>query len=39
MVSRHTYQQCARFKNSEVLSDLPFHLSHLSEQQGSDIVH
>ncbi len=39
VVSRHTYKQCARFKNSEVLSDLPFHLSHLSEKQRSDIVH
>ncbi len=39
VVSRHTYKQCARFKNSEVLSDLPFHLSHLSEQQRSEIVH
>ncbi len=39
VVSRHTYKQCARFKNSEILSNLPFHLSHLSEQQRSDIVH
>ncbi len=33
VVSRHTYKQCARFKNSEVLSDLPFHLSHLNNKE------
>ncbi len=34
VVFRHAHQQCARFRNSEVLSDLS---SHLSEEQRSDI--
>ncbi len=37
VVLRHT-QQCARFKNSEILSDVNSHLSHLSDQQRCDIV-
>ncbi len=39
VVSRHMHQRCARFNNAEVLSDLPTHLPHLSEQQRSDIMH
>ncbi len=34
---RHTYQQCARLKNSEVLADLNSHLSHLSESRSNDV--
>ncbi|CAM4600561.1 unnamed protein product [Leuciscus chuanchicus] len=34
----HTHQQCARLKNSEVMSDLTSFISHLTEQQGCDIV-
>ncbi len=30
VIIRHTYQQCARFKNSEILADLNSHLSHLT---------
>lgn len=39
VVFRHTHQQCARLKNSEVLSELPAHLSHLSDEQRDDIMH
>lgn len=39
VILRHTYQQCARLTNSEVLTDFAFHVSHLSEQQGCDIMH
>lgn len=38
VIVRHTYQQCARLKNSEVLSDLSSCISHLSEKQGNDVV-
>lgn len=38
VILRHTYQQCARLTNSEVLTDFAFHVSHLSEQQGCDIM-
>jgi len=38
VVLRHTHQQCARLKISEVLSNLTSHVSHLSEQQGCDIM-
>ncbi len=37
VVLRHT-QQCTRFKNSEILSDINSHISHLSDQQKCDIV-
>lgn len=38
VILRHTYQ-CAQLMNSEVLTDFAFHVSHLSEQQGCDIMH
>ncbi|XP_073768826.1 uncharacterized protein [Danio rerio] len=34
---RHTYEQCARFKNSEILADLDSSLFHLSDAQRCDI--
>ncbi len=37
VIIRHTYQQCARFKNSEILADLNSHLSHLTHPQRPDI--
>lgn len=37
VIIRHTYQQCARFKNSEILADLDFPLAHLSDSQRRDI--
>nr|XP_055054187.1 uncharacterized protein LOC129439536 [Misgurnus anguillicaudatus] len=37
VIIRHTYQQCARLKNSEMLMDLSSLLSHLSDTQKSDV--
>ncbi len=37
VIVRHTYQQCARLKNSEVLGDLCSFLSHLPDFQRFDI--
>ncbi len=37
VIIRHTYQQCARFKNSKILADLNSHLSHLTDPQIRDI--
>ncbi len=37
VIVRHAYQQCARFKNSEILADLNSHLSHLTDSQRRDI--
>ncbi|XP_067261173.1 uncharacterized protein [Chanodichthys erythropterus] len=34
---RHTYQQCVRLKNSEMLSNLTSHLSHLPDYQRNDV--
>ncbi len=39
VVFHHAHQQCARFRNSEVLSNLPSHLPNLSEEQRSDILY
>ncbi len=36
IIIRHTYQQCARFKNSEILADLNSHLSNLTDHQRCD---
>ncbi len=36
VIVRHTYQQCARLKNSEVLADLCSSLSHLPDSQRFD---
>lgn len=37
VIIRHTYQQCARFKNSGILADLDSPLAHLSDSQRHDI--
>ncbi|KAL1280368.1 hypothetical protein QQF64_014968 [Cirrhinus molitorella] len=37
MIVRHTFQQCARLKNSEMLAELNSHLSHLSDVQRSAV--
>lgn len=34
---RHTYQQCVRLRNSEMLNDLTSHLSHLLDCQRNDV--
>ena len=38
LVLRNAPQQCARLPNSEMLADLPTHLSHLSDEQAVDIA-
>lgn len=38
LILRHSFQQCARLLNSEILKDLPSLMTHLSDSQKQDII-